>query len=662
VSLSVTLRLKAYTDAFLARGLDLSKGDKIVLHSQVLENLMAVCQDELPHPTIFRVDSIKSKRTTHCGVLEYSGSDPFAAYFPLWMMHNMLLQDGDDIDLTLVQLPKVSFARMQPEHYSFARIPDPKVTLEYALRGFTCLTQGDHIQLSYNGQQFDLTVTELRTEAAATAAAAQPGNSRKQSNSSASSASTSIAGCVIDANVEVDFEAPQIAAPEKQFSSLPLNQLVQDIVSAGQYKYFRIRLPDASLGVRFELTATTGDPNLFISTSVDEPTIDQHTWRLAAGARARASKELMKLDITPRDPNFGTFYYIGVYGFNAESSFDLSVQQFDPKQVASAVPAGGYQLGASSSVSLSSAVPTSPPVSTDPNTKICDNCWRPISVGAYMMHSLQCARNSWRCGECGQVVNKKDKDTHAHCAECGAVVDPADMEKHIALTHRAVRCECGEEFDPSVLAWHKSDECRLRSVACRWCKLQLSKTDQSSHEQYCGARSVECDVCGEAVPRCQMDVHRAAVHHINPCLDPNGDRRKPGALALGEAAPPEAVMSPTGNDDEALQAAIAASYMEHQMVDDDLDAALAASLETYHEPVPAPSPPPAQQSRLSGFALSHSFGQPASAPAASGAGKSSTTAPPPRQRIELICPYCSTAFDDEDPWARHVELCALQFD
>jgi len=47
------------------------------------------------------------------------------------------------------------------------------------------------------------------------------------------------------------------------------------------------------------------------------------------------------------------------------------------------------------------------------------------------------------------------------------------MDKHVLLEHRKVACECGAEFEPSLLALHKAEECRMRVVACRWCNLQV---------------------------------------------------------------------------------------------------------------------------------------------------------------------------------------------
>lgn len=85
------------------------------------------------------------------------------------------------------------------------------------------MTEGDTILLKYNDQDYPIVVSELRVDGA------KP--------------RVPVAGCVIDANVEVDvfccckfglfsrrvmqvdFDPPREAAPEKFFFDLPLNEL-----------------------------------------------------------------------------------------------------------------------------------------------------------------------------------------------------------------------------------------------------------------------------------------------------------------------------------------------------------------------------------------------------------------------------------------------------
>lgn len=50
-------------------------------------------------------------------------------------------------------------------------------------------------------------------------------------------------------------------------------------------------------------------------------------------------------------------------------------------------------------------------------------------------------------------------------------------------------------------AVHKAHECSRRKFPCVFCQLQVSESEKQAHEDFCGARSVECELCSAPVPR-----------------------------------------------------------------------------------------------------------------------------------------------------------------
>lgn len=63
-----------------------------------------------------------------------------------------------------------------------------------------------------------------------------------------------------------------------------------------------------------------------------------------------------------------------------------------------------------------------------------------------------------------------------------------------------VKCElCGESMPPSRLEDHKANECALRQVPCRFCKVPTPFARLPEHENYCGSKSVVCDMCNKMV-------------------------------------------------------------------------------------------------------------------------------------------------------------------
>ena len=105
---------------------------------------------------------VNAAASTHAGVLEFI-ADEGIVYLPHWMMRTLKLVEGERIRVTGAQLPKGKFVKLQAQETSFLEVSDPKAVLEQALRNWTCLTQGDTIEISYNSLVFGLLVMETRT-------------------------------------------------------------------------------------------------------------------------------------------------------------------------------------------------------------------------------------------------------------------------------------------------------------------------------------------------------------------------------------------------------------------------------------------------------------------------------------------------------------------
>lgn len=82
-------------------------------------------------------------------------------YFPQ-MMHNLLLQEGDFLNVESTSLPVATFSRFQPQSPDFLDITNPKAVLENGLRLFACLTTGDIIAIKYNDKVYELLVLETK--------------------------------------------------------------------------------------------------------------------------------------------------------------------------------------------------------------------------------------------------------------------------------------------------------------------------------------------------------------------------------------------------------------------------------------------------------------------------------------------------------------------
>ncbi|XP_018366832.1 PREDICTED: ubiquitin fusion degradation protein 1 homolog isoform X1 [Trachymyrmex cornetzi] len=137
---------------------DVERGGKIIMPPSALEQLTRL---NIIYPMLFKLTNKKTNRITHCGVLEFI-ADEGKVYLPYWMMHNLLLEEGELLNVESVSLPVATFSRFQPQSEDFLDITNPKAVLENGLRSFACLTTGDVIAIKYNQKIYEMCVLETR--------------------------------------------------------------------------------------------------------------------------------------------------------------------------------------------------------------------------------------------------------------------------------------------------------------------------------------------------------------------------------------------------------------------------------------------------------------------------------------------------------------------
>ncbi|XP_052798093.1 ubiquitin recognition factor in ER-associated degradation protein 1-like [Mya arenaria] len=149
---------RCYSVTMLGDREDVERGGKIIMPPSALDKLTRL---HIQYPMLFKLTNKKMKRETHCGVLEFV-ADEGRIYIPYWMMKNLLLQEGDLVQVDNVSLPIATFAKFQPQHTDFLDISNPKAVLENALRSFACLTVEDLIEFKYNDKIYEMRVLESK--------------------------------------------------------------------------------------------------------------------------------------------------------------------------------------------------------------------------------------------------------------------------------------------------------------------------------------------------------------------------------------------------------------------------------------------------------------------------------------------------------------------
>lgn len=80
---------------------------------------------QVAYPMLFKLTNRSIGRWTHCGVLEFTASDG-QVLLPSWMMRNLRVDEGDDIEVESVQLPIATYSKFKPLSADFLDITNPK--------------------------------------------------------------------------------------------------------------------------------------------------------------------------------------------------------------------------------------------------------------------------------------------------------------------------------------------------------------------------------------------------------------------------------------------------------------------------------------------------------------------------------------------------------
>eukprot|EP00294_Goniomonas_avonlea_P016826 CAMPEP_0114540068 /NCGR_PEP_ID=MMETSP0114-20121206/569_1 /TAXON_ID=31324 /ORGANISM="Goniomonas sp, Strain m" /LENGTH=329 /DNA_ID=CAMNT_0001724203 /DNA_START=33 /DNA_END=1022 /DNA_ORIENTATION=- len=157
----------------------LERGGKIMLPPSALLKLAEL---NVVYPLLFEVTNPKNRRRIHCGVLEFIAEEGLAL-LPHWMMENLLVDDTQKVIIKSVSLPRGQLVKLRPQTQNFLDISNPRAVLEESLGRFAALTTNTTIRIFYNERQYDIDVTEVKP-------------------------STQNAICILDSDVNVEFEAP----------------------------------------------------------------------------------------------------------------------------------------------------------------------------------------------------------------------------------------------------------------------------------------------------------------------------------------------------------------------------------------------------------------------------------------------------------------------
>ena len=148
---------KAFPASIMGRE-DIDLSNSIILPASALGVLSSMRNfKDSKNPILFRILNIELNMATHCGVAEFTAQEG-TCYLPSNMFERLCLMEGQQVNIRNVDLKEGKFIKLQPHLTEFINNPNPKTILEYNLRNYFCVTEGDTISVKFSKKIYKLDI------------------------------------------------------------------------------------------------------------------------------------------------------------------------------------------------------------------------------------------------------------------------------------------------------------------------------------------------------------------------------------------------------------------------------------------------------------------------------------------------------------------------
>ena len=152
---------KAFPASIMGRE-DIDLSNSIILPASALGVLSSMRNfKDSKNPLLFRILNIELNMATHCGVAEFTAQEG-TCYLPSNMFERLCLMEGQKVNIRNVDLKPGKFIKLQPHLTEFINNPNPKTILEYNLRNYFCVTEGDTISVKFSKKIYKLDIVQCK--------------------------------------------------------------------------------------------------------------------------------------------------------------------------------------------------------------------------------------------------------------------------------------------------------------------------------------------------------------------------------------------------------------------------------------------------------------------------------------------------------------------
>jgi ubiquitin fusion degradation protein 1 len=152
---------RAYPASLMGRD-DIEMSNSIILPPSALGKLSGMKNfGDSKNPILFKIFNIQLNIATHCGVIEFTAEEGICI-IPTNMFEKLCLSEDEKVNLRNVDLKPGTFIKIQPHLTEFINNPQPKTILEYNLRNYFCVTEGDTISVKFGKKRYKLDITQCK--------------------------------------------------------------------------------------------------------------------------------------------------------------------------------------------------------------------------------------------------------------------------------------------------------------------------------------------------------------------------------------------------------------------------------------------------------------------------------------------------------------------
>ena len=152
---------KAFPCSVMGRE-DIDLSNSIILPQTALQKLSSMKNfGDSKNPILFRILNIELNIFTHCGVAEFTAEEG-TCYIPYNMFEKLCLIEGQTVNIRNIELKAGTFIKLKPHLTEFINNPNPKTILEYNLRNYFCVTEGDTISVKFGKKIYKIDIIQCK--------------------------------------------------------------------------------------------------------------------------------------------------------------------------------------------------------------------------------------------------------------------------------------------------------------------------------------------------------------------------------------------------------------------------------------------------------------------------------------------------------------------